>query len=329
MGSDPFESIWKVQETDSAGLGLSVNDSGFRVRAGTILLGLDSAGARHLLIPLAPGESCPASERGEALEVSRIKVDGAEYLSIACLDENLRPIFSQFSQDVVESIEQSTSPASAAYRVFLKWKSMFLEAMSRVPLSDGALAGLIGELLTLEKILNAGGHRSIDYWTGPVGSQHDFRTKLFAIEVKASLSRSGRRVQISSIDQLDSDDQVSLWLNFHRMSRDPAGENLAQHLERVLNAGADTASLTRKLSNLGLDGTKINIYDKDRFKLLESNLYLVDQNFPRIVRSSFKSGRLPAGIVRMSYDIELATEPPTALSANSISAVFDEFAKDS
>ena len=74
---------------------------------------------------------------------------------------------------------------------------------------------------------------------------------------------------------------------------------LVRLAEQELNDAVAVEELLRRLAMYGY--VDIAEYDTPRFVVASRDAYFVEKDFPRLVRS-----RLPDGIVRTTYEIELA-----------------------
>lgn len=322
-----LEGVWKVLTTAGATGGIAVAPIGVDVAAGELLAGVDSEGRRHLLIPLGPGEAARTYMKGRGVQLTRVSQSGASYLTVFCLLPELHPVFTQFCRELVESVESASSPAREAAEAFDRWRQLFSDAAASGSLSEEALVGLIGELLALQDLLARGAAPSLEYWEGPLGRVHDFRIAGHAIEVKATLTREGRVVQISNVDQLQPPPGCDLVLRHVRLDRDPAGFNLEDLVEGIRTAGADEDSLSALLLKLDVSPQHLDVYSGRRYRVTDTRHYdVTSPAFPRIVRSSFNDGELPPGILHVRYAIDLTNEPPHPLTESATDKMLATFA---
>lgn len=327
MDKQDLDGVWTVLSSSIPTSGIAVAPTGSAVAAGQLLAGIDSDRRRHLLIPLLAGEAARTDTRGRAVQLARITHQGTHYLTVFCLRPELHRVFTQFCRELVASVLEATSPAREAAMAFDRWRALFSELESRELLSEEALVGLLGELLTVEDLLAQGAQAGLDYWVGPFNEVHDFRTTTHAIEVKATLVREGRIVPISSVDQLQEPAGADLILRHMRLEHDPAGFDLAVMVGRVLAAGASEADLGRRMNQVGVKLDELAPYAARRYRLLETRSYdVTGKAFPRVVRSSFSGSDIPAGTLRINYSIDLTNEPPSPLTAEGAEAALRSMA---
>ncbi|MGV0656686.1 PD-(D/E)XK motif protein [Mycolicibacterium thermoresistibile] len=316
MVEKDLAAVWTVLETDPPRDAIEAVGTGFKVDAGELLVGVGTEGRRYLLIPLLPGEAARTDTRGRAVQLTRVRLGHGYYLAVVCLNPDLYDVFTQFSRELLVSLGNAQSPARAASEAFDKWRALFSDASRTGQLAEAQLVGLVGELLTLEDLLQNGASADLSYWCGPRGEPHDFRTNSYALEVKTTLVRDGRIISISSVDQLDTPPSTKLFVIHRRLERDPKGFNLHDIVTRLTSIGASSSNLAAALSDIGVNMNDLAAYAPHRFHVAECRVYAVDDTaFPRITRRSFKGEDVPAGTLRISYSIDLTNEPPSPLTS--------------
>ena len=73
---------------------------------------------------------------------------------------------------------------------------------------------------------------------------------------------------------------------------------VVRHIEEELNDAVAVEELQRRLAAYGY--IEIREYDNPKFVVAARHAYFVEKDFPRLIRS-----RMPDGIVRTTYEIEL------------------------
>lgn len=321
--------VWTVLESSPSPTGISIAPLGVRVAAGDVLAGIDSVGRRHILIPLGPGEAAKTNTRGRGVQLARLTHEGVSYLTVFCLIPELHADFTQFGKELVESIEKAPSPAREASDALERWRQLFSDAAAGGGLGIEALIGLMGELMTLRALINSGLPTSLEAWEGPLNRVHDFRTVGHAIEVKTTLTREGRIVQISNVDQLQPPPDSDLVLRHIRLDHDPAGFNLEDLVNGVLSAGADSDALRTLLLHLDVRMEHLDAYRGHRFREVETRHYDASAvAFPKIVRDSFQGRDLPPGTLHLRYAIDLTNEPPHPLSDAEVHDAITRFTEE-
>ena len=104
------------------------------------------------------------------------------------------------------------------------------------------------------------------------------------------------------------------------------GESVPELVSALRTLATDPLSLLRLLESAGYRVQDGDRYERVRFVVHETLTYAVDDDFPRIVSSSFVHGELPGGVLDLTYRVELANEPPRPLAEAEARAVLDELA---
>ena len=329
MTSQDLEGVWTVLATMPPKSGIAVAPSGNAVGAGEVLVGVDQENRRHLLIPLLAGEAARTDTKGRGVHLARLNHGGTAYVTVLCLLPELHHVFTQFCRELIHTVAGAPSPAKEAAAALSRWRALFSDAERRGLLSDEALVGLLGELLVVERLLILGAPEDLRFWVGPFNELQDIRSTSHAVEVKATLVREGRIVSISSVDQLQEPAGADLLLVHTRLERDPGGFNLPDLVGRVLEAGAQRNEMDRRLGELGILVGDLTPYAGRRFSVSETRVYDVTGDaFPRLLRSSFTGGDIPAGTLRIGYAIDLTNEPPYPLGQPEIDAALSALATE-
>lgn len=318
-----LESIWSVLATPatSGGSGIHAAPTGLSIPAGDVLAGVDAESNRHLLIPLLPGEAFAQDLSGDAIQLRRVDRNRSAYISAVCISRDVDDVFAQFGREICTDLADASSAAGHVVAAVARWKRLFADA-SRGPLTEAQLIGLLAELHLLEKILEDDPARSLAVWTGPDKSQHDFRSGAAAAEVKATMAREGRRIRISSLEQLHAPQSGSLALAHTRFEPDPAGDGLAAVIDRILALNVEPDVFEKKLLEAGYRRKHDALYAAKRYRIVERRFYdVLDPTFPKITPSSFNGGTLPAGVESLSYTVDITNEPPFPLEAAAVTAL--------
>jgi len=332
MAEVDLSSVWTVLATEAltADAGIEAVPTGIEVMAGPVLAGVDSMSRRHLLIPLRPGEAFADDRRGRAVHLLLIDHAGVAYQSAVCLRHDLDRVFTQFASELLDELAGADTGAAVTVAALDQWRALFSDASRAGTLTEPQLIGLLAELHTLRHVLEQDDQRRVEVWTGPTGSQHDLRSGSHSIEVKATLVREGRVVGISSVDQLDPPVGGDLHLVHHQFATDPDGECLPDVVQRILDLGVVAKAFRGLLAESGYIDTDSENYRDRRYRLVERRVYDVEAPaFPRIIPSSFSSGGLPPGTLRLRYSIDLSNEPPIPLDEAETMLVMRRIGTDS
>lgn len=330
---EEISSIWRTLEKRSADplQNLDVYETRTRVSNGPALLGLDRQGNRHVLVPVASDAAIQTDRSSGGVHlVTRVANDGVQdrrYLDIVCVKPHLEDVFSVFAGELLEELasEDGDEPLAARTRRVLEdWRELFGRDRGG-QLGRSALAGLFGELLQLEKIcdISPGG---LETWKGPSGDRLDFRAAGCALEVKSTLRQQGRIVEVHGQRQLQVPDDSDLYLAFVKLEQVEAGTSVPELVRRVRNSGVDRAELMTRLSEAGYDLDDEERYEEYRFDVSEMLIFRVDEQFPRILPKSFHEGKVPPGVLSISYTIDLTGPEPTPIEESDRSSVYERLA---
>jgi hypothetical protein len=168
--------------------------------------------------------------------------------------------------------------------------------------SENEIRGLFGELVVLLNYMipKYGSNRAVRSWTGAEQTKKDFSIDDTWYEVK-TLSMGKATVTITSIEQLDSEIEGFLTVvKVEKMSKEYNGislQDLIEEIIKILNQNEQDIFIN-KLSEFGYDF--FDDYSAYVYKIEETNFYVVDNKFPRILRQS-----LPVEVINCTYDLDL------------------------
>ena len=248
--------------------------------------------------------------RGFAVTALEPGTDAARpYWLVLCREAaGSRELFARMAVDVVRAVSAADEAEEAAvFQLFLSRIRAWQNFMQRP--DDGLLdresqIGLIGELITLEEILN---HLPdpvavVDAWQGPLDGVQDFALGHGAIEVKATTSPTGFPAKISSLEQLDQTVRSPVILAAIRLNTLAAGLTLPGWIDRLrarLGVGPSRAPFENRLLQAGYSDGNQDAYTV-AFGSGGAHLMVLDEAFPCLVRST-----VPAAILRATYEIDL------------------------
>jgi len=285
-----------------------------------IMIGVDDAGTRHLLIPLMQGHDDTAllDAGGSAISIRPrallVREHQQKFVDLACLRPDLFDEFAILCADVIEAvIGAPDEPLHAAAGVLKEWREL-LRSISAPRLDRGGVIGLFAELRVLDRLLDADRRHSLDAWTGPSRARHDFQRGDVVVEVKGSTARRGRPLTVHGIDQLEPPPNARLYLAWVALEVSVGrGESLRALTERLLTKTLDPATLEQILSRCGYDFQHPESYDTPCFTELELRWYAVDDQFPRLTRANLVGRELPHGVIAVTYELDLGGDSPPIL----------------
>ena len=157
---------------------------------------------------------------------------------------------------------------------------------------------VIGEMIALDYLFQI--DSSVE-WSASHAGSHDIESNNKSYEVKTTIKKSESTVTISSQHQLFSERDLDLL--FFRLEYSEQGVSINDMKEILSSHGYNPDLLETQLSYRGfIKGSSI----RDRkYRLLEARQYIVDDQFPKIVKSSFKGDVYPMNIVKILYTLDL------------------------
>lgn len=220
------------------------------------------------------------------------------------VDQDLFSAMCQTLVAALREIDDSATGLSVAMSQIKRWKA-FMAGKKRAVLSAEEIRGLFGELSFLQIMWKHGYQElaALQAWEGPEGTHQDFIFENTAVEIKCLSGRERNSVRISSEDQLESLND-RLFLKIFRLTEMPESDRslslngLVQSIESEIQDHEAIELFYDKLAKAGY--VELHEYDSPEFIISEDSLYLVTEEFPRLVRSE-----LPDGITKVRYELEL------------------------
>ena len=217
----------------------------------------------------------------------------------------------------LENASDSASSLAVALAHIKRWKA-FLAGRGGKSLTPEEVRGLFAEITFLGELFEKSdsAENVVASWLGPERSHQDFIFGNTAVEIKSLSGKERSCVRISSEDQMESlnDD---LFLRIYRLSEvsdTPSGLSLNGAVRLTAGKLDDAGAIEAFENKLATHGyAPIPEYDTPIFVLSEIRSYQVSEGFPRLVRS-----QLPAGIARVSYDLEMEAIAPFQCDENDI-----------
>ena len=290
---------------------------------GPVLVALDSAGTRHLLVRVEQDRPVrlPRPVAGLGLGVRRLHPVGqpdAAWIDLAAGDPSGHRTFAGLCADIVTELP-ATGPADPAtvLAVLERWRRFW--ASDRDGLSRDEQLGLVGELWLLLEWLPRLTVAAVTAWQGPLRGRHDFVTDTVSVEVKATRAATGPVVhRIARLDQLDEPGAGELYLLSLRAVPDPLGTaGLDTLLGRARAAATTVGATCAALLDDRLRAVGVTPADDGRYteplRVEMQELYRVGSGFPRLVPATFPGG-LPAGVVDVAYSVDTSACRPWLVS---------------
>lgn len=236
--------------------------------------------------------------------------DGKTVLSFDLQASEMHSLFLSFAENMISFLcipSNLVKPFDSIMLRYGQWRKL-LKANHTGLLHVNTIRGLIGELLFLKEFLIpiVGPSLAIRYWTGPTGSDQDFKTNNTWYEVK-TIHSGKESVVISSVEQLDTERFGNGFLVVYALdatvSFDPAAikiKDLIAEIKKGLSEH-DTFLLDSILFS------KLNFYDRPEYDTGEyvvrkssCDIYAIT-NKTTVMRKSY----IPNTIISVVYELSL------------------------
>lgn len=241
--------------------------------------------------------------RGFAVERVTEGPAGFCWLALSRRDGAGLDLFTSMVQDVIQTLRNNAAPSiEGLLRRIHLWQDFMARGSGTLLGPEGEI-GLFGELHVLELLLDhvPDPESLLGSWTGPAGGLHDFLLGSGAVEVKTTLSSTGFRANISSLEQLDPAVRAPLGVAAVRLALSARGQTLPEKVlqlrERLPAAPAFDMCLLQAGYLPEMTEHHVRRFMVSGFRLIE-----VDTGFPHLTPRS-----VPDGVVHARYTIDLET----------------------
>ena len=323
MSKDLISSqAYAVIETLQVGSGnIITRESGIETASGEIQFALDSSAQRHLLVPVATGTKVREDRRSAGVQLRDLGVleeSGPHYVDVVCLRPHLAAVFEVLADELIDNLEGSDEPVQDIQTVLSRWRELFDRPHSSL-LGAEQLAGLVGELVVLRSLAEAGPSVTADWWTGPSGHIHDIVGPGHELEVKTTLKRDDSLVVVNGLAQFADVPERELHIFHVRMSQDVAGDlSLPGVIDDLAELGLDRSRLISLVGSVGADPRDFPAYQQFPFKLLDMKAYLPSlPGFPRLTGRNLL-GPVPRGVTSVSYVADLNVAEDSAVVGDAL-----------
>lgn len=296
---------------------------------GQVRIAIGSQGEPRLLVPVGRPASGTTTAGSRNLLLARSSFRSAgkleHFIDIILRNPRLTRVFTELVEEILKRLESGEGPETAVHGTIQDFRNLLARTPEgEVPVTK--IGGLVGELVILER-MTATRPEALDGWTGPTGQRHDFRRRDVAIEVKTSLRSDATRVTVHGPEQLLPPSDGRLNLAHVRLEPVDGGALSVAELHRaIIKHGTDELALDERMAELGCRDPQSEEWNTTRFALEGVDIYKVTAGFPSITPASFPSGALPAGIVTLTYEVDLAAARKYLLDQAQKEALFAEFA---
>lgn len=310
--TDGAQKAWTILRAgagETSGIEIATVPAGVSTTEGPVRLALGMNGEARMLLPLSSKESGKEVVGAPALNigVSTYTHKGKQqrFLDLTCMSGELEKVFAELGDEILSRIEAGSTCADAAHSTIEEFRSLLVRPnASQIPQSQ--VAGLVGELLLLNRLLDRG-PAAWKCWRGPAGDRHDFAAGPHSLEVKVSLSKGRTKVTINGFDQLEEPAGGSLHLLHFELETAASGMLSVNALGKAaLGKASEPENLQQLLSALGCDDVSDPSWNHIAFRLEQESLYMVTEGFPRLVPSMLAGGSSPTGISSVAYSTDLS-----------------------
>lgn len=272
-----------------------------------VLLGMDDEMRPHLLIPAAepPPESPVAAVSLGLRPLTVAAVAPATYLDVTCLTTALAEVFDHLIVAIFDRLTAAPdAPSRAVAAVLEEWRRLLVDP-GPGPSRD-RLVSIFGELLVMLDVVRADPSHRIDAWVGPHKGRHDVRRGSDAVEVKTTRTHTARVVTIHGEDQLLEPEAGSLHLHLVRLEEVPgSGRSVPNLVDELIASGASAHAVYESVEAAGLAPADYPAAGRLRLDVRERLTVPVDDATPRIIPTSFAGGARPAGVIDLTYRVDL------------------------
>jgi len=244
-----------------------------------------------------------------------------DYIRIECLEAGLETPFALLASQVVNHLSLGATPSKACMEAVLEFRRLVSRNGGLLPTEEEIL-GLAGELLLIRKLVKVS--QSLwQGWNGPLGSARDYSWGSTDIEAKASRMAGDSKLTVNGLDQLEPQESRDLLIHHSVFIDNPTGTiHIPGLVDEIREQISDPEAFDERLIAAGYLNEQKELWLEHCFTLHGSTIYRVRDDFPRIRKSDFPDGTLPAGISKLRYDIMLSNCSDFRLSSSEEDALF-------
>jgi len=229
---------------------------------------------------------------------------GARHICLRLENSDHRDVFVTVCADLARELQDLSFPEErekALLEFFDKW-TRFFERYSFRGLSAERQRGLFAELCWMRRLMAGGVNAGnvLKSWKGCVRGYHDFEIAGHVVEVKSTLTKEPRKVQINNERQLDDRGLISLHLLVVSLIQsEGGGETLPELVSQLKGGLASSPALVRRfetsLREAGYLDVHADLYDK-AYTVKKEEFFRVKEGFPRIIE-------VPGGLGNLRYSL--------------------------
>ena len=309
LTSADLELAWLSLERPQSKLETSFADLNVETQYGSVCVGLDSDGARILMVPNRGGDvEDHVIASGLAIAEQGRLVGGREtsFADLYCNKSELHSVFSEFAADLARRFADQKGeteldePFDVIMACVREWRGL-LGSAPAVEKPKQAIIGLRGELEMLRILARNSSAQALPNWRGPTGSTFDFQHGRQRLEVKTTTAQQGSEVTIHGLQQLDPVEESQLYISLVRLQEDPAGETILDVVQSLIDAGVDREELYGLLARVEFHEQQAELWPGAYRIVGPPQVWFVDEGFPGLRLSEVDA----RGIRNVEYQLEL------------------------
>ena len=222
----------------------------------------------------------------KGIDLKTSKKNNSSFLTLILKNETNWEIFLQLCEDLMISAKAvKSNRAKNIHSRLVRWQTFLKNENHNI--SEEIQIGLMGELVFLNEYLSkyVSLEQAINAWVGPEKEKQDFRLKGISIEIKSFMDNKQDQVNISSVEQLNNDDN-NLYLCTMGFKSSDSGETLEDYCKKIQKRiYEECPSILSVFENLLMSYGYYLHCKYDNLKQLsryENSCYIVNNEFPKI-----------------------------------------------
>lgn len=222
----------------------------------------------------------------KGIDLKTSKKDNSSFLTLILKNETNWEIFLQLCEDLMISAKAvKSNRAKNIHSRLVRWQTFLKNENHNI--SEEIQIGLMGELVFLNEYLSkyVSLEQAINAWVGPEKEKQDFRLKGISIEIKSFMDNKQDQVNISSVEQLNNDDN-NLYLCTMGFKSSDSGETLEDYCKKIQKRiYEECPSILSVFENLLMSYGYYLHCKYDNLKQLsryKNSCYIVNNEFPKI-----------------------------------------------
>ena len=272
----------EAQARAIAGSQLLSRSVGVKVGGRDVLVAIDAAGDKHLLIPLTvdvvDGDN---ASQGVTLGARMLRTGSGDvtYADLHCRISGLAVVFERLVEDVLDRLGvDDSAPIITCRKVLGEWRALLKAAGQDV--TRETVIGLVGELEVLRLLAVHNPDGALDAWRGPTKSVHDFARDGAELEVKTTTSVDGNFIMISNwISSIRLPLIICIWWSC-TLARTSAATGLDGRIDELIDLGVPRDGLLTRAAvpatSMGVGrrsriGTRSDLYGRGLWHLVSGS----------------------------------------------------------